>query len=157
MPAAETCILIQPTDTVLVLMTQAAYACHTCDSGPFRADKLTLYMCVCVCVLGAQEAELKRLAKAREQELSYRKEMDGLEVEKQERLAQIENQRFSQMVQSLGRDTLKEIAGAGPELQVPNLYLELVSNSGLNLNSRRSQCDHFSLTPPRSRCSRLWG
>lgn len=68
--------------------------------------------------LFVQESELQRLAKAREQELSYKKEMDGLEVAKQERLAQIESQRFSQLVESLGSDTLKEIARAGPELQV---------------------------------------
>uniref|UniRef100_A0A7N6B4N2 Major vault protein n=1 Tax=Anabas testudineus TaxID=64144 RepID=A0A7N6B4N2_ANATE len=67
------------------------------------------------------ESELQRLAKAREQELSYKKEMDGLEVAKQERLAQIESQRFSQLVESLGSDTLKEIARAGPELQVKML------------------------------------
>lgn len=65
-----------------------------------------------------QEAELERLSKAREQELSYKKEMDRLEVTKQERLAHIESQRFSQLVQSLGSDTLKEMARAGPELQV---------------------------------------
>lgn len=65
-----------------------------------------------------QEAELQRLAKAREQELNYKKEMDNLDIEKQERLAQIESQRFSQLMQSLGSETLKEIARAGPELQV---------------------------------------
>ncbi|AWP19490.1 putative major vault protein [Scophthalmus maximus] len=67
------------------------------------------------------EGELQRLAKAREQELSYKKEMDHLEVEKQERLAQIESQRFRELVQSLGSDTLKEMARAGPELQVKML------------------------------------
>ncbi|XP_039979951.1 major vault protein isoform X1 [Xiphias gladius] len=67
------------------------------------------------------EAELQRLAKAREQELSYKKEMDRLEVEKQERLAQIESQRFRELVGSLGCDTLTEIARAGPELQVKML------------------------------------
>ncbi|KAK2893357.1 major vault protein isoform X2 [Channa argus] len=67
------------------------------------------------------EAELVRLAKAREQELNYKKEMDRLELEKQERMAQIESQRFSQLVESLGSDTLKEIARAGPELQVKML------------------------------------
>ncbi|KAM4530459.1 major vault protein isoform 1-T3 [Odontesthes bonariensis] len=67
------------------------------------------------------EAELQRLAKAREQELNYKKEMDRLDVEKQERLAQIESQRFSQLMESLGSDTLKEIARAGPELQVKML------------------------------------
>ncbi|XP_022624362.1 major vault protein [Seriola dumerili] len=67
------------------------------------------------------EAELQRLAKAREQELGYKKEMDRLEVEKQERLAQIESQKFGQLVESLGSDTLKEMARAGPELQVKML------------------------------------
>lgn len=70
-------------------------------------------MCVCV-----QEAELQRLAKAREQELSYKQQMDNLEVEKQKSLARIESERFGQLVQSLGSDTLKEMARAGPELQV---------------------------------------
>ncbi|KAM7371381.1 hypothetical protein PAMP_008632 [Pampus punctatissimus] len=67
------------------------------------------------------EAELQRLSKAREEELVYKKKIDHLEVEKQERLAQIESQRFSQLVESLGSDTLKEMARAGPELQVKML------------------------------------
>ncbi|XP_061555890.1 major vault protein [Phycodurus eques] len=67
------------------------------------------------------EAELERLAKARQQELSYRKQMDQLEVEKQERLANIESERFRQLVSSLGSDTLAEMARAGPELQVKML------------------------------------
>ncbi|KAL6102367.1 mvp [Pungitius sinensis] len=67
------------------------------------------------------EAELQRLAKAREQELSYKRQMDSLDVDKQKNLAHIESQRFSQLVESLGSDTLKEIARAGPELQVKML------------------------------------
>lgn len=39
-------------------------------------------------------------------------------MEKQERLSQLDSQRFRQMMESLGSDTLKEIARAGPELQV---------------------------------------
>ncbi|XP_057202759.1 major vault protein isoform X2 [Triplophysa rosa] len=64
------------------------------------------------------EAELARLSKARDQELSYKKEMDHLEVDKQQKMAEIESQRFSQLVSSLGTETLKEMARAGPELQV---------------------------------------
>ncbi|XP_072298870.1 major vault protein [Eucyclogobius newberryi] len=64
------------------------------------------------------EAELQRLAQAREQELSYKKNMDHLEVEKQEKLSQIESLKFSRLVESLGADTLREMAKAGPELQV---------------------------------------
>lgn len=72
-------------------------------------------VCVCVC---AQEAELQRLAKAREQELSYKQQMDNLEVEKQKSLTRIESEHFRQVVESLGSDTLREMARAGPELQV---------------------------------------
>uniref|UniRef100_A0A8C1EKL9 Major vault protein n=1 Tax=Cyprinus carpio carpio TaxID=630221 RepID=A0A8C1EKL9_CYPCA len=64
------------------------------------------------------DAELARLCKAREQELNYKKEMDQLEVEKQQKLAGIESQRFKQLMESLGTETLKEMARAGPELQV---------------------------------------
>ncbi|CAL8301628.1 unnamed protein product [Merluccius merluccius] len=63
------------------------------------------------------EGELQRLTKARDQELSYRKQMDLLEVDKQQRLAQIETQRFSDVMTSLGSDTLTDIARAGPEMQ----------------------------------------
>lgn len=59
-----------------------------------------------------------RLAKAREQELQYKKEIDHLEMEKQQKMAEIEIQRFKQMVDSIGSDTLAEMARAGPELQV---------------------------------------
>lgn len=72
-----------------------------------------------------QEAELHRLSQAREEEISYKKKMDGLEVEKQKQLAEIESQRFSQMVSSLGSDTLKDMARAGPELQVGHAPPEL--------------------------------
>ncbi|KAM9843349.1 major vault protein [Aulostomus maculatus] len=68
------------------------------------------------------EAELERLAKARKQELTYKKEMDNLEVEKQQRLAKIEIERFRQMMESLGRETLMDMARAGPELQVKMLH-----------------------------------
>ncbi|KAG9342877.1 hypothetical protein JZ751_015093 [Albula glossodonta] len=64
------------------------------------------------------EAELARLAKAREQELSFKKEMDRMEVEKQEKLMEIESRRFKELMTSLGSETLKEMARAGPELQV---------------------------------------
>ncbi len=51
--------------------------------------------------------------------------MDTLEVEKQQSLARIESERFKQMMESLGSDTLKEIARAGPELQVNTEKLSL--------------------------------
>uniref|UniRef100_A0AAY5KHU2 Major vault protein n=1 Tax=Esox lucius TaxID=8010 RepID=A0AAY5KHU2_ESOLU len=65
-----------------------------------------------------EASELARLSKAREQELNYKAEMDRLEVEKQQKLAEIESNRFKELVNSIGADTLKEMARAGPELQV---------------------------------------
>ncbi|XP_076153724.1 major vault protein [Alosa pseudoharengus] len=64
------------------------------------------------------ESELARLAKARDAELSYQAERDRLEVDKQQKLSSMESQRFQQLVQALGADTLTEMARAGPELQV---------------------------------------
>lgn len=59
-----------------------------------------------------------RLAKAREQELHYKKEMDKLEAEKQHKLAEIESERFKHLVDAIGSNTLTDMARAGPELQV---------------------------------------
>ena len=65
-----------------------------------------------------QEGELQRLTKAREQELLYQKQVDLQTVEKTQKLAQIETQRFRDMMTSLGSETLSDIARAGPEMQV---------------------------------------
>ncbi|XP_077591208.1 major vault protein isoform X2 [Stigmatopora nigra] len=64
------------------------------------------------------EAELERLSKARLEEINYKTKMDDLDLDKQQRLANIESVRFTQLVESLGRDTLADMARAGPELQV---------------------------------------
>ncbi|CAM4386303.1 unnamed protein product [Leuciscus chuanchicus] len=64
------------------------------------------------------DSELARLCKAREQELNYKKETDRMEVEKRQKLAEIESLRLKQLIENLGADTLKEMARAGPELQV---------------------------------------
>lgn len=85
---------------------------------PFRICHVTVLTGCWHMHLSPQEAELARLSKARDQELGYKKEMDRLEVDKQQKLVEIESQRFSQLVSSLGTETLKEMARAGPELQV---------------------------------------
>ncbi|XP_056095774.1 major vault protein isoform X2 [Rhinichthys klamathensis goyatoka] len=64
------------------------------------------------------DSELARLCKAREQELNYKKETDQMEVEKRKKLAEIESLRLKELIANLGADTLKEMARAGPELQV---------------------------------------
>lgn len=55
---------------------------------------------------------------------------DQLEVEKQKLMARIESERFAQLIQSLGSDTLKEMARAGPEMQVTLCRLHLPSVGG---------------------------
>lgn len=44
-----------------------------------------------------------------------------MEVEKRQKLAEIESLRLKQLIENLGADTLKEMARAGPELQVSEL------------------------------------
>ncbi|MBN3276778.1 MVP protein, partial [Polyodon spathula] len=62
--------------------------------------------------------ELARLSKAREQELVYQREQNKLEVERASRLGEIEIKKFQELVHSIGADTIRAIAVAGPELQV---------------------------------------
>lgn len=87
-------------------------------------DSSHLFLCLTCCNLTisfssvCQDAELARLCKAREQELGYRKEMDQLDVQKKQKLAEIESLRFKLLIESLGTETLKEMSRAGPELQV---------------------------------------
>lgn len=59
--------------------------------------------------------------------------MDTLEVDKQKRLGQIESERFCQLVQSLGSDTLKEMARAGPDTQVTPDFLSELHSSEIEL------------------------
>ncbi|XP_043942230.1 major vault protein [Protopterus annectens] len=63
-------------------------------------------------------AELMRLSKAREHELGFLSAKNKLETEKVKELAEIEVKKFHEMVASIGSTTLRDIAMAGPELQV---------------------------------------
>jgi len=64
----------------------------------------------------AEEA-LKILEAKRLQEIEHRREIDKLEVEKATQMAEIETQKFKSLVDAIGKNTLKTIAQAGPELQ----------------------------------------
>ncbi|XP_001368214.2 major vault protein [Monodelphis domestica] len=64
------------------------------------------------------EAELLRIQKAREQELIYSKAQMELELNKAERLAEVEVKKFKEMTEALGSGTIRDLALAGPELQV---------------------------------------
>ncbi|XP_051845229.1 major vault protein isoform X1 [Antechinus flavipes] len=64
------------------------------------------------------EAELLRVQKAREQELAYTKAQMELELHKAEKLAAVEVKKFKEMTEALGSNTIRDLALAGPELQV---------------------------------------
>ncbi|XP_036594409.1 major vault protein isoform X1 [Trichosurus vulpecula] len=64
------------------------------------------------------EAELLRMQKAREQELTYAKAQMELELNKAEKLAAVEVKKFKEMTEALGSGTIRDLALAGPELQV---------------------------------------
>ncbi|XP_076340752.1 major vault protein-like isoform X1 [Tachypleus tridentatus] len=64
------------------------------------------------------ETELERLSKARTAEIHYLQEQNQLEVLKVQEIADIETRKFKNIVDSLGSETIRSIALAGPELQV---------------------------------------
>ncbi|XP_032460607.1 major vault protein isoform X2 [Phocoena sinus] len=64
------------------------------------------------------EAELQRVKKVRELELIYARAQLELEVSKAQQLAEVEVKKFKQMTEALGPSTIRDLAVAGPEMQV---------------------------------------
>ncbi|XP_008582818.1 PREDICTED: major vault protein, partial [Galeopterus variegatus] len=64
------------------------------------------------------EAELQRVQKVRELELVYARAQLELEVSKAQQLAEVEVKKFTQMTEALGPSTIRDLAVAGPEMQV---------------------------------------
>ena len=64
-----------------------------------------------------QQAELELTKSRYEAEVSHKKAMMELDVETNKKLAEIEAQKFQKTIESLGKDTLVEMAKAGPETQ----------------------------------------
>ncbi|XP_028519240.1 major vault protein [Exaiptasia diaphana] len=64
------------------------------------------------------ESELDRLSKKRDAELSFESEQNKLEITKAEAMANIETDKFKNMVSAIGAETIQAIATAGPEMQV---------------------------------------
>jgi major vault protein len=62
-------------------------------------------------------ADLEQLRKKNEQEVAYTKAKNQLEVSKAQALAAIEAKKFKDVVDSIGPETIKKIAQAGPEMQ----------------------------------------
>ncbi len=61
---------------------------------------------------------MERLSRAREAETKYVREQDDLEITKAKEMAGIDTQKFKDMVDAIGSDTIAAIATAGPEMQV---------------------------------------
>ncbi len=64
------------------------------------------------------ESELERLTLAREAELKFLKEQNEIEIHKTRDMSSIESEKFKNMVDTVGSDTIRAIATAGPEMQV---------------------------------------
>ncbi|OMJ66916.1 hypothetical protein SteCoe_36083 [Stentor coeruleus] len=50
-------------------------------------------------------------------ELAYQRELDELEINKAQELAKIETEKFKQVIDSIGKETIVSMARAGPEMQ----------------------------------------
>jgi len=86
------------------------------------------------------EEDLRSLEARRIIDIEHRKQIDKLEIEKATKLAEIESQKFSAIVDAIGKNTLKSIAQAGPELQAKLLqglglksFMITDGNSPINL------------------------
>merc|ERR1739842_47363 len=66
-------------------------------------------------------SELKRMNAAREADIKFALEQNKLEIEKAEKMAKIETDKFNQMVASLGKETIQAMASGPQEHQVKML------------------------------------
>lgn len=67
------------------------------------------------------DSELERLTQARNAELSFIREQNTIEINKQTHITEIEVTKFRKMVEAIGANTLRDMATAGPELQLKML------------------------------------
>jgi len=86
------------------------------------------------------QARLDALRMEQELEVANRRVLDALEVERAEKLAEIETKKFSDTVDAIGAGTIAEMARAGPEMQAKLLqglglkgYLVTDGKSPINL------------------------
>jgi len=67
------------------------------------------------------DSELERLSQARNAELAFLKEQNTVEISKSIQMSDIETGKFKKMVDAIGAQTLKDMATAGPDLQLKML------------------------------------
>lgn len=75
-----------------------------------------------LCVLHPQEAELKRLEQVQAQEVQAQRARAEVEAARAQALADVEASRVREVAKALGPDTIRDIARAGPELQVSRAW-----------------------------------
>lgn len=63
------------------------------------------------------ESELELLKSKYDQEVDMKKQVSELKINHERKLAEIEAEKFNKTITSLGRETIKSMAKAGPELQ----------------------------------------
>ena len=68
------------------------------------------------------------MTRAREAETKFIREQNDLEITKAKEMAGIETEKFKNMVDSIGSDTIASIANAGPEMQVGQVVMPDVVN-----------------------------
>ena len=74
------------------------------------------------------DAELLQTQARQELELQHREKLDVLEIDRAKKLSEIESNKFTSFVTTIGPDTIQAIARAGPEMQAKLL-------SGLGVQS----------------------
>jgi len=86
------------------------------------------------------EAELKQQTDYQHNEIEHKKALTTLEITKKKQMADIEADKFKNLVNSIGADTIRAISQAGPELQAKLLqglglksFLITDGNSPINL------------------------
>jgi len=86
------------------------------------------------------EADLQQIKIKQNAQIEHEKKVTELEIEKSRRLAAIESKKFAEVVSTIGPDTIKTIAEAGPEMQAKLLqglglksFLITDGNSPINL------------------------
>jgi len=86
------------------------------------------------------QADLLQLKAKQEAEIAHTKALNELEINQARDLADIESQKFKNIVKSIGADTLKSMAEAGPAMQAKLLqglglksFLITDGNSPINL------------------------
>ena len=64
--------------------------------------------------------------------MHYVKEQNDIEISKAKEMAEIDSNKFEQMVKSIGAETIQSIATAGPDMQVNEMMNILVNANPKN-------------------------